>query len=459
MSDILKPKYVASRTYDNETIIYNLKDIKIFIIKEIASQIWNFIGEFNTISDLTSKLQSVYDTDNNEIKNDLIDFLNSLEKNGLIIISNKNKREQQTSKSFSQKSRTIDLEWEISSKMSRNLQLYSVMFELTYLCNENCIHCYAKGTEYKDRKELSSEEIRSLLDELHKLNVLKVTFSGGELFIRKDFLEIFEYARKKGFVVDLFSNGLLADDYMIDKIASLYPRSFQSSIYSADPEIHDSITRVKGSFFKTIETLKKFKEKGVPINIKTILMKQSIKNYEKIKELANSLGATYQIDISLTAKNNGNLSPLKYRVTDEKDIEKILLDKNIDLYISDDFIQEAIIGEHKNDNGFICGAGTNALSINPYGEVYPCTALKFKIGDVRKQSISDIWYNSKELKYFRNLKWRDLKDCVNCEYKNYCIFCPGVALSETGSMLKKYEGACIIAKERKKIVEKRHGNI
>jgi len=457
MSDILKPRYVASRTYDNETIIYNLKDTKIFIINEIASQIWNFIDEVSTISDLTSKLQSLYNTDKNEIKNDLTDFLNSLEKNGLVIISNKGG--QQTSKSFSQKSKTMDLEQKISIKMSRNLQLYSVMFELTYLCNENCIHCYAKNTEYKDRKELSFEEIRLLLDELHKLNVLKVTFSGGEPFIRKEFLEIFEYARKKGFVVDIFSNGLLADDYIIDKIARLYPRSFQSSIYSANPEIHDSITRVKGSFFKTIETLKKFKQKGVPINIKTILMKQSIKDYEKIKELANNLGATYQIDISLTAKNNGDRSTLKYRVTDEKDIEKILLDKDIDLYVSDDFIKEGIIGEHRNDDGFICGAGTNGLSINPYGEVYPCTALKFKIGDVRKQSISDIWYNSKELKYFRNLKWKDLKDCVDCEYKNYCIFCPGASLSETGSMLKKYEGACIIAKIRKRIVERQYDNI
>jgi MoaA/NifB/PqqE/SkfB family radical SAM enzyme len=134
---------------------------------------------------------------------------------------------------------------QIQERAARKKIPFSCHFDLTYHCNLNCVHCYVVK---EDRPELNTAEVKSILDQLAAAGTLYLSFSGGEIFTREDFFEIAEYARKLHFALRLLTNGTLIDEETADRIAALNPDLVSISIYSANPEIHDEITSVPGSF-------------------------------------------------------------------------------------------------------------------------------------------------------------------------------------------------------------------
>ncbi|MFH0948307.1 MAG: radical SAM protein [Elusimicrobiota bacterium] len=351
----------------------------------------------------------------------------------------------------------MDIEKEISIKTANEKQLFNVLFELTYNCNLSCVHCYAINckTNLPLNNELTTEKWKSIIDELYDENAFLITFSGGDPFLRKDFLEIFRYARKKDFVCNIYTNGNLITDEIINEICDLYPRSVQVSIYSAREEIHDAITQVGGSWRKSFAVLEKLHSKGILIGFKCPLMKSNIKYYEEMKNLAKQFDASLQMDLMISAKNDGNLEPTNIRVQDDQDIFKIISDPEIDGYYSEYKRGEQI--SDKDPEASICGAGGNGFRINPYGVINVCIALQYPIGNVNNQSVKEIWNNSNSLSNFRKFKWNDLKDCKNCKISRYCIFCLGASKNEMGDMLKKNPYNCKITSARTKYFSKKRG--
>src|SRR2546430_13382036 len=82
----------------------------------------------------------------------------------------------------------------------------SVHFDLTYRCNERCVHCYL---DHEDHGELSTAECIDALEQLAKAGTLFLTFSGGEIFLRRDLEELLATARRLHFDVSLKTNALL----------------------------------------------------------------------------------------------------------------------------------------------------------------------------------------------------------------------------------------------------------
>jgi MoaA/NifB/PqqE/SkfB family radical SAM enzyme len=154
-------------------------------------------------------------------------------------------------------------------------------FDLTYQCNLNCVHCYVAK---EDRPELSTSEIKDILDQLTKAGTLYLTFSGGEIFTREDFFEVAEYARRLHFALRLMTNGTLIDEQVADQVAGLYPDRVSISIYSTTPEIHDGITSVQGSLTRTISAVKMLRDRKVRLKIGNVLMRQNINDYSKVYE-------------------------------------------------------------------------------------------------------------------------------------------------------------------------------
>lgn len=323
--------------------------------------------------------------------------------------------------------------------------LYSALFELTYRCCEKCVHCYLEPDSYYDSYnhseclELSTQEIKNALDQLEKMNVMCVTFSGGEPFLREDIFDILEYSRKKDFLIDVFSNGILLSEEDINHLARLRISCFHSSLYSHIPEKHDAVTRVHGSFEKTLNTLHSLSVKGIYVNIKFVLMEQNKKDFTSVVKLARSIGATAQLISSISPSKHGNCRLPDLGVRSDKDLKKALQYWNS---ISD-FKPYQITPD---SNTPICEAGRNSISINPYGIVTPCNAFPLEIGNLRKHSISEIWNNSESLKKWQNRTIEDLTECQGCKYNKYCCFCPGNALIQTGNMFGKVKEACRQAK-------------
>lgn len=351
-----------------------------------------------------------------------------------------------------ERKRTLESAVKMSQYDSVNA-LFSVQFELTFRCNEHCRHCYCPR-ENDIKSELTTDEIKHIIDELKEMNVVDLTFTGGDLFMRKDTFEILEYAYSLGFTINIFTNGTLLKDEDFYRIKKLYPRSVHFSIYNYIPEKHDAFTQLPGSFKKTTDAIKKCKLLGIPVNIKASLLEDNYDDVDGIIKLAEELGTTIQLSLQITPTNEGGMESTKHRLKSAEMYAEIMkkIDKKILLSCEGDFIS---FKENRHKSS-LCGAGAFSLNINPYGEVFPCNALLLSCGNVRKSSIKDIWNNSQTLKEVRSFTLEQLNGCENCKNKYYCDFCPGSAMQESGNPLKRYSEACMLTEA--KIIKNKKGD-
>ena len=293
----------------------------------------------------------------------------------------------------------------------------------------------------ENRQELTAGKIRTILDELYDLNVFNLIFTDGEIFTREDSFDILEYAYSKRFLIDIFTNGTLLDGNDYIRLKSCQPRCIHFSVYSHIPQKHDAITQMPGSFEKTIKAIKTCILIDIPVNIKTPVFDETIDDIQGIVSLAESLSASIELGQNITPKKNGDLKPTALKISgEEKDDRVHYAIKNLIKTIENET-------DKKQVSDKLCGAGEHSISINPYGEVYPCNLLQLCIGDVTKQSVREIWDTSDMLKWWRENNRRSLKKgCSNCNMTERCIFCPGEAMMRKGNPLEMYEDACLATK-------------
>jgi MoaA/NifB/PqqE/SkfB family radical SAM enzyme len=145
-----------------------------------------------------------------------------------------------------------------------------------------------------------------------------LTLSGGEVFIRRDFLPIVAHARSRGLSVTVFTTGTLLTPETATRLADLHPLSVEVSIYSAQPEVHDRVTRIPGSHARSLRALRLLKERDVIIVIKSPLMSLNSEEYYGIVALAEELGAGYGFDPMLVPRRDGNMAPVHLSLDQER---------------------------------------------------------------------------------------------------------------------------------------------
>lgn len=448
------PPYIYYRTYLEETYIYDVKNKHAYVFNNTAGDMIDVIARNPDISlaDFLAEYAGIYDVEAELISQDALGFLDILVSNDIILSENYLPLSPETFSEIECEEEPDyfgQIDQELNLKAVTEKILLSALLEITYRCNEKCIHCYAVGCNETD-KELSTQEWFSILDQLSDANVLEVTFTGGDVFMRRDFLELFDYAINKRFLVNILSNGVLATDEQLRHIAEKYPNNFAISIYGDNAKLHDSITQVHGSFAKSCRALKMLKELGVSITVNNVMMKQNADNYLGIDNLAKELGASLKLGTSICGAKNGDLSVLYNRIDDIEAMKKIAA--HIEKFNVEKFHMTPVEQlYHKDIQANICAAGLNGLSINPCGELFLCNSLNIKFGDVKEDLISRQWEESPIANDFRELKIKNLSECLYCKYLDYCQFCPGIALQETGSIVKPYTEACFIARARTEI--------
>lgn len=327
--------------------------------------------------------------------------------------------------------------------LRKNIPL-DIIVELTNQCNLNCIHCYVSGKNKVDNRELSAIQWKNIFDQLADIGCLYLTFTGGEIFARKDIFELMEYARNKGFALTLFTNGTLLNDEIIKRIKKLNVMEIHLTLYSMSPEIHDKITRKRGSYLKTKKTIKKLCENGLNVVVKCPLMKLNFFGYQRVLNFANYLGARAQFDPVITPKNDGCRTPLRYRIN-QRQLTAFYRDKTV---FPEDKINTATVCSPLSALRYSCSAGRNLASITAEGLVYPCLQFPVVLGDLNSNSFKKIWLseNNKPIKKIRNLKLPGI--CQKCSNIVQCNRCPGLTLLEEGSMVLPSKIACRIAKIR-----------
>lgn len=328
---------------------------------------------------------------------------------------------------------------ELSEKCKNANQLYNIMFVLLDACDHDCIHCYIpKHTSMG----LPTEQIKQTIVDARKLGALSVTFTGGEILLRKDLFDLIAFARAQYMRVFLMSNGASLDESKIEKLGELGIADYSTTIFSMQPDIHDKITRREGSFARTLKNIHLLKKYNIPVTIKTPLMEINKYAYREVEEFATSNGFNFMTTTTIFSKTDGDNYPQSLQIKDG--LGEIILET------------EKLLAKHQpyevntNKQGIPCSAGFNTICVNYDGTVWPCNSLLLDLGNVNHSSIIEIWNNSPELKKWRQLSVQPLKACNKCSLKNICLRCPGMALLEDGDLYGCSSAAKKIAAEKKK---------
>jgi len=303
---------------------------------------------------------------------------------------------------------------------------FGVQLDLTYRCNERCVHCYL---DHDDHGEMTTAEIKRLLDEMADAGVFLLTLSGGEIFVRKDFFEILEYARRQlTFCVKLKTNAILIGEREAARLREVGVESVQISIYSHRAEVHDGITLVRGSLKRSLDAIRFLKSQGLKVIIANVLMMQNLADYPGVRALAAELGVECTLDPTITPMMDGNRSVLQLGA----DIDT-LRQVSRDASLVGDVDAFCAVPAKANENdldSLPCSAGHTSCYVSPYGDVFPCVQFPLPTGNVRRQRFIDIWRHSDRMNEVRSIRVKDLPTCTQCTHVSNCTRCPGLAFME-----------------------------
>jgi radical SAM protein with 4Fe4S-binding SPASM domain len=330
--------------------------------------------------------------------------------------------------------------------------------ELTQKCNLRCIHCYYdRNTGSRKRKEINTKEICSLLDDITEAGCLYFLMTGGEPLLRSDFLEIYRYAKERGLIITLFSNGTLINEQIVDLFQELPPYEVEISLYGATASTYEKVTGIPGSFRKCFDAIELLVKKDIHLRLKTILMNVNSHEFFDIRKIAKDLGVKFRFDAAIFPCFNGDRSPLDYRVSPQEAVAKEFLDEE---NISDwKRFFKRMKGYKLPDSMYHCGAGRASFHIDAFGNLSPCLMTNTISYDIVKSNFLEGWqkgiFGISELKAFG-----DIKDCGQCEKIHLCGYCPAFFALENGNESIRSDYVCTMGNERyQKIIRHLHNEI
>jgi radical SAM protein with 4Fe4S-binding SPASM domain len=319
--------------------------------------------------------------------------------------------------------------------------------ELTFRCNNNCIHCYCNlpaGDRAEIFREMDTFMIKRILDQIADEGCLWLLITGGEPLLRTDFKEIYLYAKKKGMLIILFTNGTLIDEKMADFLAEWMPYSIEITLYGASEKTYEAVTRVKGSYRKCMKGIEILLERKIPLELKAMAIKQNVYEIPLMKRYAEGLGLRFRFDPIINARLDMNKGPLSTRL-DVEDVVRLDLEDEKRLKEWKEFCDK-FIGSPDSDRLYTCGAGLNSFHIDPYGNLTICIIARKDFYDLKTGSFKEGWYN-----FIGGLRERTLSSdnrCSKCDLMSLCGQCPGWAQIEHGDDETPVDYLCEIAHKR-----------
>jgi radical SAM protein with 4Fe4S-binding SPASM domain len=335
---------------------------------------------------------------------------------------------------------------DVHTRAEHTSTVVNAQIELTYGCNLHCVHCYTDCYNRPDlmKREMSYEEVVRILDQLAAEGCLWVCFTGGEIFMRKDFLDIYAYAQQKGFLITLFTNGTLFTEAIADYLKEHPPFCIEISCHGATDETFDRITQVKGSFQRFLKGVRLLIERGLPIKIKTKAMTVNRHELDQIKTFVEGLGTQFRLSTVIYPRLNDDLTPTTYRLSPD---EIVALESEDGCSDPEDRCVEAEsqIGPPPDDHLFRCGCGTTSVHINAWGKLGTCTWVEPR-ADLRQMSVAE--GVAEVFPRIRGARYQSESPCRTCTVHTFCDKMPANAAAETSDREQPVEHFCRVAYKR-----------
>ena len=321
-----------------------------------------------------------------------------------------------------------DWSLEVHQRLSTKRIPISGSIEITQRCNNRCVHCYnnlaAGDTQAKDT-ELSLEEHYRIIDEITEAGCLWLLFTGGEIFLRKDFLDIYTYAKRKGLLITLFTNGTLITADIADYLAQLAPFSIEVTLYGRTKDTYESITRVAGSYERCLNGIRMLMDRKLPLKLKTMAITRNKHELPEMKRFSEEeLKLEFKFDAMINPRRDCSQSPLEVRLAPAEIVELDLRDPErvAEWRQFDRQFNKPVLNPAMTERLYVCGGGQSTFAIDACGRLTICMLSPHDTFDLRQGGFKEGW--EKHLLELRHKKATRKTKCSACQIKAMCGMCP-----------------------------------
>jgi radical SAM protein with 4Fe4S-binding SPASM domain len=353
---------------------------------------------------------------------------------------------------------------------------FLVVWNVTKGCNLACKHCY-EDAHVPAPDELTPKEALEAVDKMADAGVAYIAISGGEPLTRPDFFDIAKRIKEREMAFSIATNGTLMTKEMVRKLKEVNCIYFQISLDGAKAETHDSF-RGRDVFAKTLEGIKNAVDSGVKVGLAMTVTKYNLKEVREAIDLAEKLGVSIFMHYNFIPVGRGNgivdmdITPqereelLKYFASQIGKRKVTILSTapqfarvcttlncpGTSMTHFDTFSQKDEYGTTQFLAEFVGGCGTARLycALEPNGDVEPCVFIPIKCGNLRHDSLVDIWRNSPVMKALRDRK--NFKGtCKTCKFTNVCGGCRARAYGYYRDVQQSDPGCILNVREWEKI--------
>lgn len=327
----------------------------------------------------------------------------------------------------------------------------AISMELTYRCPLRCVHCYSDCYNSPEhiKKELSTEDIKKVMDKLYDAGCLWLAFTGGDPMMRPDFIELYEYAREKGFICTIFTSLVALSDKILEKLIEKPHFAMEMTLNGVTEETYEKISRIKGSYKRVMANIDRIMNAGLPLKIKTLLSKNNIHEKDGLKAFIESRGLTFAPSLKIHSRLNGDPTPCQYRLDvdevmklnypEEDDCEKDSVEKNE----NEDSHEESEILPNRF---YRCAIGNWQWQVSPYGKLRICVYVTEPTYDILH---GEVIAGTRMLSdYIKNRTFSTNSECITCDIWDICDTCPGKAKLEVGDEEAPVPYFCELAKRQ-----------
>lgn len=329
---------------------------------------------------------------------------------------------------------------------------FFVQWHLTERCNLRCRHCYQGAVPDEMSYEevcLAIDDIKNTIEGWREEYAMEIPpsfhFTGGEPFLRRDLFSILSYASSLGFELSILSNGTLITDAMAARIKKAGVTDVQVSMEGLK-KVHDAI-RGDGSYERTLRGIKYLVANGVDTNINITLSHVNADQIEGLLDLAEEVGFNAVTFSRLVPCGRGkglagemlNANELAVLYTHARKLGK---ERKVQLSSRDPLFTLAEISGDVPQIDFPvggCAAGMFGVTVTSDGGVMPCRRMNMVVGNIRKQSLREIWAKSPVMWKLRQ-RSEYHGGCETCYYWPVCRGCRAIAIAASSSGRKDYLG-------------------
>ena len=332
----------------------------------------------------------------------------------------------------SQTCRTIDYS-DFVSDLYRGLGSQRVpiqgALDLTWRCNLACPHCYNRLPP-NDRTamvtELTYEEHCRILDELSDAGCLWLLFTGGECLLRDDFRKIYTYAKQKGLLITIFTNGTLVTPEIADFLNEWHPFSIEITLYGRTRETYEKVTATPGSYDRCMAAIRLLMEHNLPLSLKTLLLTTNSHEIWAIRDFVEQeLGLHFRFDATVNPRVDCSVQPLAFRLDPRQIVELDVMDERRVTDWRELASRQFACSENTQ---YICGAGMNTCAVNPWGRLRLCSFAGLEGHDLRAGTFREAWEGPLLAERMKQIT--RLTRCVHCAIRGACGMCPAYGFLE-----------------------------